>query len=228
VLAQDLKNPFHTLLGMTELLRKSTDNNKRAHYIEGVHSSAKTIYEFFENLVLWMSVQSKGNEAHPELLNLSELTEEVCDFLQPHADAKSLIIKNHTTPSQMFYGDYTMINAVIRNLISNAIKYTPRKGEIIIHSKTQVMEEMPVLEVSVQDSGIGISPDQVGHIFQSDKVQSSPGTEGERGTGIGLLLCKEFIEKNNGKIRVESEYGKGSTFTFQLPAIVEKTRFSPS
>lgn len=224
MLAQDLKNPFHTLLGMTELLRKNKDESKQAHYIEGIYSSTKTIYDFFENLVLWMSIKSRGNDVYPELLNINELAEDVCDFMEQQANAKNISLKNQTDATHIFYGDYTMINAAIKNLVSNAIKYTPRKGEVIIHSSSRVVDDVPVIEVAVQDNGIGISTEQITQLLQNEKVYSNPGTEGERGTGIGLLLCKDFIERNNGRIWVESEYGKGSTFIFQLPALVEKQK----
>lgn len=222
MLAQDLKNPFHTLMGMTELLRKSTDDHKRAHYIEGIYSSTKTIYDFFENLVLWMSIKSQNHETYPEFLNLCELTEEVCDFFEQQANAKHITLKNKTDVKHILSGDYIMVNAILRNLISNAIKFTPGEGEVMITSHHAMVEGKPFIEVSIQDSGIGISEDRVPQIFRSEKVHSSPGTEGERGTGIGLLLCKEFVERNGGNIRLESEHGKGSVFIFQLPAIIEK------
>ena len=112
-------------------------------------------------------------------------------------------------------GDSNMVNTIFRNLISNAIKFTPSKGSIIIDCKQNPEEKM--LEVSVSDTGVGIDPKNIEKLFRIDESYSTSGTENEEGTGLGLVLCKEFVEKNSGRIWVESEVGKGTTFWFSLP-----------
>ncbi len=226
MLAHDLKNPFSAMLGMIELLKKNKDEIKQTYYISSIESSAKTTYELFDNLILWISTQLRGVDMHPEPLNLKELTEEVCDFVAQQAASKKIILTNETDADHDLFGDFTMISAVLRNLISNAIKFTPHQGIVAIHSNYVIYEETPMIEVSIQDTGIGLSPEQVSGIIQNGKIESCIGTEGEKGTGLGLSICNEFINRNKGAIAIESKPGKGSTFKIYLPAIL-KPSISP-
>lgn len=216
IIAHDLKNPFNTLMGFTELLLDHIEEytkEKIQEFIDILHQTAKQSYALLENLLEWSRAQTGRLEMNPESVNLYELTNENISLLKNHAAKKSIHLDNKIDPSTEAYCDENMIRTVIRNLVSNAIKYTKENGSITCDSK--ISDNM--IEFSVADNGIGIKPENVNKLFRIDLNYSTIGTAEESGTGLGLILCKEFINKNNGEIWVESEFGKGSTFKFTLP-----------
>ena len=167
----------------------------------------------------WSRSQSGVIKHLPEKLHLKILLFETMFDLQGQADKKNIIVLDDISENELIFADKNMLATVLRNLISNAIKFTSNGGSIIISSKKQ--ENSNFLEISVEDTGVGIPKNTIDDLFRIDKNTSTRGTEDETGTGLGLILCKEFVEKHNGKIWIESEEGKGSTFLFTIPKQID-------
>jgi signal transduction histidine kinase len=165
------------------------------------------------NLMEWSQSQTGRIEFTPKTLEVVSLINEIALLFDDIAGQKSITIKRSLPPNALVVADKAMISTVLRNLISNAIKFSYPDGEIVISAK-EIKNE---LTVSVTDNGVGISKASINELFRIDKNHSTQGTLNEKGTGLGLVLCKEFVEKHGGKIWVESEEGKGSTFYFTIP-----------
>lgn len=216
ILSHDLKSPFTSILGFLELL--SEDLNKLdietiENYVGIINSSAKHTYNLLEDLLMWTRAHSGKIIFKPQYFSLNELYNNVLEVLLPNAEAKDITIKFYSDEEINVYADIDMLKAILRNLISNAIKFTNRGGFV-----TTTAEKHPShVTISVTDTGVGIKPDIIKSLFDISKVMTTAGTENEKGSGLGLILCKEFVEKHGGKIWVESEHGKGSTFRFTLP-----------
>jgi signal transduction histidine kinase/ligand-binding sensor domain-containing protein len=216
IVAHDLKNPFQTILGYSEMQKeeiKSGDLAKIEEFAENINSAAFQTFRLLENLLDWANAQRGKIKFNPILINLSEILNEEFNVLNDMAVKKNIELKNSFTDNLTIIADKNMIKTILRNLISNAIKFTPRKGNVELNafiSNNQII-------ISVSDSGIGMTEETIGKLFRIDSNLSTRGTEDEKGTGLGLFLCKEFIEKHGGKIWVESESGKGSIFKFCLP-----------
>jgi signal transduction histidine kinase len=218
IIAHDLKSPFNAILGFSDLLlnnHKDYDENKREELIKFIHTSSKSAYILMENLFDWARSQSGNIEFSPERLNLNELVQKVITNASYSASQKEIKLKNLLNEEILVNADKNMLSTILRNLISNAVKFTERGGEISVYYEKS--KESKHHKVVVKDNGIGMSVEKAKSLFQLDKNQSSEGTDKEKGTGLGLILCKEFIEKHQGKIKVESIEGKGSEFIISLP-----------
>jgi len=215
ILAHDLINPFNTILGFGSLLKeniKMYDLNKIEEYIDIINKTSTRTFKLLENLLEWSRSQTNTIEYKPVKLNISETITDLILLFDSQKTKKNIEIITDLEQNIYVFADLNMIKTVIRNLLSNAIKFT-ENGLITITSKT----ENSLYKFSITDNGIGISEKDISNLFSIDISTSSPGTDGEKGTGIGLILCKEFIDKNKGEISVESKKGIGSTFTFSLP-----------
>lgn len=165
----------------------------------------------------WARAQSGKIPFKPKTLSFANICKNILETLNPSANAKNIII-NYSAPDEInIFADIDMFKAIMRNLVSNAIKFTNKSGAININAK----ENFGNVTISVSDNGIGITPDNLTKLFDISKVLRTKGTADETGTGLGLLLCKEFVEKHGGKIWVESEVGKGSDFKFTMPIFTE-------
>lgn len=216
IIAHDLKTPFNSIIGFSELLveRISEEDYEKVTEFAGIIlQSSKRAMDLLINLMEWSQLQSGRMNFNPELFDISMLIGEVILLLKGIADQKSIIIENKLTKDVFVFGDKEMISAVMRNLISNALKFTQEGGNISISSKRNENE----LIITVSDNGVGLSEDRINKLFNISESYSTQGTNKEKGTGLGLILCNEFIKKNQGLIRVESEIGKGSAFSFSLP-----------
>ena len=216
IIAHDLKNPFNTMMGFTELLLDNLedyDQDKLREFIGILSETSKQSYALLENLLEWSRSQTGRIQIAPENVDLHELVKENVNLLQNHASKKKIKLVNDVAHHFNVYADANMVRTVIRNLISNAIKYTREEGSIT----ASATETKGMVEVSITDTGIGIKPENLKKLFRIDANYSTKGTADEGGTGLGLILCKEFINKNKGEIWVESEFGKGSVFKFTLP-----------
>lgn len=216
IIAHDLRSPFHALLAFSEILLQShrrIHDDEREEMIRVVNDSAGNLYKLLENLLEWTRTQTNRVEVKPESFPMERVIDKNVELLTPLATKKEIQITHQPCDSCMTFADQGMIDFVIRNLLSNAIKYVHRGGMIII--RTQISSEGILL--SVMDNGVGIPPEDLKKLFRIDSKIKTPGTEMEKGTGLGLTICKEFIEKNLGRIWVESEEGKGSTFYVLLP-----------
>jgi len=222
IIAHDLKNPFNDLMGFTQLLALNIDKyskSKIEQFIHIIHQSSKLAYNLLENLLDWSRTQTGTLRYTPEKILINTLVDENIDLLESTSRNKNIqIISKIENPIHAF-ADKNMIRTVIRNLISNGIKYTNNGGTIHLKSS----DKNNICEISITDTGIGISKENVTKIFKLDESFSTIGTDKEKGTGLGLILCKEFVEKNGGELKVESKPGKGSTFSFTLPLANNKS-----
>ncbi len=216
IIAHDLKNPFNALVGITKILLNDYerfDAEKKKELIQMLYDSSQQGYKLLENLLSWSRIQTGRMTWNPEHIDLFTYTFESMTLLKTAAENKCLSLISEIEKNTMLYADANMVTMVMRNLVSNAIKFTPEKGEVRITSKTVGDDE----QVMISDTGIGIKAQDIDRLFRIDMHHSTPGTADEQGTGLGLILCKEFVEKNGGKIWAESEFGKGSRFIFSIP-----------
>jgi signal transduction histidine kinase len=216
ILGHDLKSPFNNILGLSELLIEEIHTLKRNEIGEianNIYKSAKTTNNLLEDILMWARSQQDTLPFSPQILSLSEICINILDILNPIAFSKNITIYNLVGEKMSVYADPNHLKTIILNLVSNAIKFTNTNGEINISAESDADKVI----VSVSDNGIGIPHKDIIKLFDISVILSTRGTSGETGTGLGLLLCKEFVEKHNGKIWVESEVGKGSTFKFSLP-----------
>ncbi|MBN1116966.1 MAG: PAS domain-containing sensor histidine kinase [Bacteroidales bacterium] len=218
IIAHDLKNPFQAIFGFSELLMRNFEDfegNQRMELLTMIKSSSESAYNLLENLLQWARTQTDRIKYNPSLLNIHEVIEQNVLLGQPNAEKKNISIHTVLDCSGIVWADSNMINLVIRNLISNAIKFTPNNGEITVYCNN--INNNKKCRVSIADSGIGISKENTKKLFRIDEYFSTTGTAGESGTGLGLIICKEFVEKNKGVLEIESELNKGTTFSFTLP-----------
>ncbi len=216
IIAHDLKNPFTSLLGSTELLFRNIDkmeNEKIRELALILNDSAKGGYAILQNLLDWSRSQTGSLKFSPDWINLRDIINENISNLQFLADNKAISLNYDQETDIFIFIDENMMNTVIRNLLSNSIKFTHKGGEVRV--KTTIMPDEVI--VSVKDDGTGISEENIEKLFRIEAKYSVPGTENEQGTGLGLKLCKEFVEKHGGKIWVESIENKGSDFKFSIP-----------
>jgi len=216
VIAHDLKSPFLGFLGLTESLAEETSLYSAqdiAQLGKEMHKAADNLYSLLNNLLEWAQMQKDSMSFQPKEFTLSHRIAENVESIKKRSEKKGIEIINRVTGFFQVYADPNMINSVLLNLLSNAVKFTSRNGTVSINAKKNDNE---MVEISVSDNGIGIPKDIIDKLFMVGEKTSQKGTDGELSSGLGILLCKEFVEKNGGKIWVESEVGKGSTFYFTL------------
>ncbi|MDQ1772784.1 cyclic nucleotide-binding domain-containing protein [Labilibaculum sp. A4] len=216
IIAHDLKNPFASLIGASDLLVENADelSQEQVKTFSGIiNKSARQAFRLLENLLTWSRMQTGAIAWKPKEIDLWDLVNEVVILHTGSAENKEINIEAVIDEDLRIPADPNMINTVVRNLVSNAIKFTPRGGSITVSSHVTPNK----VEIWVTDTGIGIDSEGKKKLFRIDEQLMKSGTENETGTGLGLILCKEFIEMHNGNIWVESEPGKGSSFKFSLP-----------
>jgi PAS domain S-box-containing protein len=219
IIAHELKNPFNAIIGFSRFLLKNLKDAdmvkalKHATYIDEVANQA---YKLLQNLLLWAN-SSRGKLTYePRKIGLMEIVDSNFNLLKNLAMKKNIALTNNIAKDYAVLGDKNMINSLLQNLITNAIKYTPNDGHIGLSAEN----ENEFIKITIKDNGIGISEDIKDSLFKLDVNPSTRGTAGEHGTGLGLLLCKEFVEKHGGRIWVESGIGNGSEFIFTLPKAI--------
>jgi PAS domain S-box-containing protein len=216
IIAHDLRNHFNAVLGLLNLLLEDYqrfDKERIEKMLRMLADHSKQTYSLLENLLMWASSQSGRIELNPTMLNLYNLVNENTVLYKEQSEHKKQELRNSVPDPSVVFADITTLNLVVRNLLSNAIKFTPEGGIITVSAR----QLNGYIEVSISDTGVGISENNLNSIFKIENKTSTPGTNKESGSGLGLILCREFVEKNGGKIWVESNIGKGSTFTFTLP-----------
>ena len=181
--------------------------------LNNVHKSAQKLYNLILNLLEWSRLQTGRLEVDKSTINLNELCGEIISLYKEMSDSKKIILESKIPDNLIIYADKYMIETVLRNLVSNAIKFTRTNGQVCISAETK--NEFAI--ISVKDSGIGISKEDMKKLFRIDVQYKHDGTASEKGTGLGLILCKEFVEKNGGSISVESKLNAGSKFIFTVP-----------
>ena len=216
IISHDLRSPFNVMLGYSQILDErfeELEQDRIKKDIKKLRKSAEGLYALLENLLTWSRIQRGAIEYDPEDLDLSDVADENIDLFAARAEQKEITLRSMIQMNEMVYADENMVNTVIRNLVSNALKFTPAGGRIELF--TQQADDY--VEVLVADTGTGIIEEDIPKLFRIDAQYTNVGTDGERGTGLGLSLCQDLVEKNGGEIWVESEQGKGTTFIFTLP-----------
>ncbi|MCX6581716.1 MAG: tetratricopeptide repeat-containing sensor histidine kinase [Candidatus Aminicenantes bacterium] len=216
IIAHDLGSPLNSLLLSAGHLKDhftSLDENDLDEFIQNIYKQTRDMADLLENLLQWAITQIGKIQHNPETVDIRLLTEEALEPIQYTAHNKKIRLSVHIGENTLAWADKHMMKAVMRNLLSNAIKYTYPGGEI----KVSAADSGNYLEITVSDNGIGIAEERIGQLFKEEITESTRGTSHEKGTGLGLVLCKEFVEKNGGRIRVQSQPRQGSHFSFTLP-----------
>jgi signal transduction histidine kinase len=216
IIAHDLKNPFGTLLSVSSHLNDrfhEIDNDQKMRIIKLIHNSAACTHDLVENLLEWSVSQTGSVPLVPESIKLRSIVIDCIDLMRLNADKKKLSLNMEIPDDVVVKADRNMLSTVLRNLLTNAIKFSTKPGMITIRS----LVSGTMIEVLIKDEGVGMNSEQLERLFRIDVTPPDSGIPGEKGTGLGLILCREFIEKNGGEIRAVSEPGKGSTFIFTLP-----------
>jgi len=219
IIAHDLKAPFSGILGFSEILRDEAQNldiGLIESYANNINSTAHQTFKLLENLLDWAKMQQNGFSFEPVPISFNYILNTEIEGLKTNADQKNIALVNKTAKEIILTADEKLLSSVLRNLMSNAVKFTHKGGKVFIEAKMK----LDSVEISISDTGVGMDNETLQKLFKIEDSFTSRGTENEKGTGLGLLLCKEFVEKHGGKIWVNSEKGKGSTFTFSIPLIL--------
>jgi len=217
VIAHDLIGPFNSLLGFASLLSKTDpekEPGKAKDYANLILHSSKSFYSLTDNLLNWAKSQIENIQLNPEPINILEFVNKTTEIVRLQALSKEIEIQVTAEPGLVVEADRETLGVIVRNLLSNAIKYTERGGSIHLSA----VKECGQLTIQVSDTGVGITPEMQDKLFSVNTNFSLPGTEREKGTGLGLVLCRSFVEMNKGTITVSSREDEGSTFTIKLPA----------
>jgi len=216
ILAHDIKNPISAILGISDILETdyhTLKEDERQGFVKDIHTSASHLFDIVNTLLNWSISQNGMISYQPKNFAVGALCQNSAIKLQSIAKLKDISISTQTDESLNVFADDNMVMSVIQNLLSNAIKFSHKGGNILVVAE----EKNGMAEITIKDEGVGISPENQAKLFKYDQYYRSKGTIGENGTGIGLILCKDFIDRNLGKIWVESEVTKGSAFKFTLP-----------
>ncbi|QTA81389.1 Two component system response regulator histidine kinase [Desulfonema limicola] len=224
IISHDLRSPFNAFIGLTELMIDSLADFSKDEIKEMLvlqYENANRFFALLENLLTWSRIQRNLIECVPESLCVHDIIQNTISLFQSNAQQKQISLYNFTTKDTLVYADRNIINTIMRNLISNALKFTNSLGIIKVSESCIIADQdnKSYVEICVSDSGKGMDAKTLSGLFRIDVKHSEPGTAGEKGSGLGLILCKELIEKNQGRIYVESEPGKGTSFKFTLPAM---------
>jgi len=219
IISHDLRGPLGTLHNLIEFMVEKPEDydNETFETLMVMKQTASATYSLVENLLQWARIQKGNITVNPRNFNLNNLANDNVLLFSAAANDKQIILISSIVEQIYIYADYNMVDNVVRNLISNALKFTPKNGKITISAHIITQLEVPLVEVSVTDTGVGINNANLEKLFNESVVFTTPGTQGEGGTGLGFMICREFIAKNNGTLRVESEIGVGSSFIFRLP-----------
>jgi PAS domain S-box-containing protein len=218
ILAHDLKSPFNGILGLLDLLTENIrkdDIDTIEKRMNIVNNSAKATFRLLEDILMWVSVNSGKIPYEPQKLYFTTISNEVLENIELSANKKNITINYFSADEIIIYADKNMLQTVLRNLLSNSIKFTDKGGQIDLYA----VQNQSNITITVSDNGVGIVPETLTKLFDISEKISSVGTSNEKGTGFGLSICKEFVKKHGGKIWVESEVGKGSNFIFTIPIV---------
>lgn len=216
IIAHDLRNPFNSLIGFSRYLKdniNTIEKDELIEILEMIHQSSISTFSLLEDLLMWSKSQLGKIRFEPAMVNFYDIWKEVHFSLNETARRKRISLKSPDNINLEIFCDKNMVKTILRNLISNAIKFSPQSMEV----KTEVKKENNIAVISVTDNGVGIEKERLKDLWQLGKQVSTQGTDNESGSGLGLILCKEFTDIHNGKIKASSTPGEGSTFTVQLP-----------
>jgi two-component system sensor histidine kinase/response regulator len=218
ILGHDLKNPFNNILGFSEVLIediRKLNTGEIEDIAKNINKSAKITNKLLEDILLWAKMQQGKIPFKPQNLSFTNICRDTLEILNHSASAKNVLVNCRAADQLNVFADIEMLKTVLRNLVSNAIKFTNNGGIVNITAK----QDSENVTISVSDNGVGIPPQNLAKLFDISQVLTTTGTAEETGTGLGLLLCKEFVERHGGKIWAESVVGNGSEFLFTLPTV---------
>ena len=216
IISHDLRGPISSLVSLAKMLQEnlsSYDSTQLKNYIDAIYDSSDQTHKLLNDLLSWATMQLRDTEPTPTPCSVIDITSSAIKHLHILANEKNIFIDNMTNKDLCIYVDKNMINTVIRNLLANAIKFTPTNGRINIFNEINKND----VTIHIKDFGVGMSEEDQKNIFHIDKIISRKGTDGETGTGLGITLCKDLIEKNGSELNLISKLGKGSDFFFTLP-----------
>ncbi len=216
VISHDLKSPFNTIIGFSNILADEDEELEEEEFydiVNAINTTAKNTYDLLVNLLEWSRTRSGIQKLNPSGFDLTEMVEELIIMYKNIALQKGIEIRFNPLAEYFVYADRSTVSTILRNLISNAIKFTPPGGNI----KISLSREPEWIKLGISDSGVGIPADKIPTLFEFIENKSTKGTNNEKGTGLGLVICKEFIDLNKGNIKVDSIPGEGSTFYVYLP-----------
>lgn len=219
ILAHDLKNPISAITGITEFLKDNFSRMEKKdvyEYMEGIHKSSGAVYDLLLNLLTWSMAQSGKIDYSPAVFNMVDLINKNLFLLEQQSANKNIKLISEVKEDHFVHADYNMVDTVIRNIISNGIKFTEYNGQIMVSARTYDDK----VEIVVKDNGKGMTEKQLENLFEVDKNKIGKGTAGETGTGLGLIICKDFIQRNGGDIKIESTLGEGTSLYITLPKAV--------
>ena len=214
-IAHDIKNPFHHINGFSKLLNENIqdkDFENSLYYGKIINDTTNQVLKVLDSLLQWSFTGSNIIAFNPVPIVPKELVDNISEYLTPFLAKKNLIIKNNIAPDVFILADKHMLTTIIRNLISNALKYCNKDGEITVALQSNASET----QISISDTGVGIDPKVLKNLFNVHKLISKEGTDHEKGSGLGLQICKALVERHNGKIWFESDLGIGATCHFTL------------
>ncbi|MEA3494874.1 MAG: PAS domain S-box protein, partial [Bacteroidota bacterium] len=216
IIAHDLKSPFNSILGFLEIIINEFDNFKKEEIlqmIKNVSQSSNNAYRLLNNLLEWSKIQRNSIEINAQVQKINDIVQNNISFFEVEANKRKITLINNVDKTSIAFFDKNTIDTVIRNLISNAINFTPENGKVTISSQSTNNH----VEISVSDTGVGMKKEKIDLLFRIDKNIASRGLNGQKGTGLGLILCNELVKKNEGNITIESKEGQGSKFIFTVP-----------
>jgi two-component system, sensor histidine kinase and response regulator len=224
IIAHDLRSPFTGLLGISQIILEGIDDFSKDEIKSSVaklHESAEGVFKLLENLLSWSRLQRGTMTLQPQPIHLNDVVDHTIHLFTATAQRKAIELRNTLEDMPLVYADLPMLNTIMRNLVANSIKFTYRGGHVTLSAKVELTASAtphpPEVAVTVADTGIGIPEEKLSALFRIDQKYQRKGTQGETGTGLGLLLCKELVEANGGRIWVESQERQGTTFGFSLP-----------
>jgi PAS domain S-box-containing protein len=216
IIAHDLRSPFNGMLGLLEILANDYheySDEERLSFVQSSHTSAAKAFNLLNDLLEWARLQNEHFEIKKESLNLKEIITDNVEIYKKNASEKEIIIRININPSINITVDRNSIYSVVRNLLINAIKFTPNGG--IIEFDLRLIQNH--IELIIKDTGVGMSEETINKLFRLDQNITTPGTNNEQGTGLGLAICNDLVTKNNWKMNIESQLGKGTTFKLLIP-----------
>ncbi|MBI9034894.1 MAG: HAMP domain-containing histidine kinase [Bacteroidales bacterium] len=215
IVSHDLRAPFSSLVSVSEVLAEDSSRlspERKKGFIKSIHTTAVQLHNLIENLLSWSRTQIQNIRYEPSKVELYYSVQDIIDLIQVQSGKKNIFVVNNINENRIVYADKNLLSTILRNLISNAVKFTNSNGEVIISAE----EEGDMVRLSVKDTGIGMRNEDIDMLFRVDVDTKFIGNSIEKGTGLGLILVKEFVEINGGTIKVESQLDKGSTFSFTL------------
>ncbi|HKJ42262.1 MAG TPA: two-component regulator propeller domain-containing protein [Sunxiuqinia sp.] len=216
IIAHDLSGPFNSIVGFSDILNSQSDqltNNEKSEFADHIHKSSKQVFELLQNLLAWARTQTKHISCHPTSLKIKDHITRIAELNSGQLKAKSLDLSIDCQDETRLWGDQEMIHTILRNLINNAIKFSNPGGTIQI----KVLDESDYVKIIISDNGVGMSQTKIDEILSSKVIVSEKGTHEENGSGLGIMICKEFIDLNNGKLGITSLEGQGTSITISFP-----------